>query len=566
MKVVAYIFAGFVDGLGNPCRNPIWEDLKGKPILLHIIERLRKSERIDRVIPYFHPIGALGDKRASELAKRFNITLYPHYEVKTWEDDTINFRKRIGVQPEDIEVVNPHSPLIDIELIDMLIERFITLTLDCLKIKGALKDFDNLHIWSTSIFYKFSKIDPSAELCRSGRWVSILSLGERPDLFKTELFKPEEIYNKPELNLSVDSFRHLLLMRKIYDRFYKEGEIIDTKDVLRLYEKEPEFFEVLHRDQIEIEVTNDCNLMCIMCPRTSNMKREIGYMDFGLFKKIVDETKSASIHFSGFGEPLLHPQIKEMFAYAKDKGLEVGLWTSGLELTQGLSKQIIEGELVDYIIFGLDAATKETFVKIKGVDAFDKAIGNITRFLELKRELLKDKPKVYGARTPIVGIQITKMKDNDYEIEQFMEKWNFQDKAKVMVNYKTRIEKEPMVNTELWETFYDKFLPVEHAIIGHFNNFCGQIEDRSVVDVTPLKRFPCKQLQAGISILWNGDVILCRQDFEGKYSLGNLKEQYLIDILESEKLKSIWQAHKKGEYDKLPLCKDCKEWYYNLYA
>ena len=377
-------------------------------------------------------------------------------------------------------------------------------------------------------------------------------------------------------------------------------------------------------NQLEIEVANDCNLKCIGCPH-QRMKRGTGYMDFELFKKIIDEAYNSyfvGVHFSGLGEPLLHPQAKEMFSYAKVKGLEVGLWTNGLELTEELSKQIIEREFVDYIIFGLDAATKETYAKVKGVDVFDKVTENITRFLKLKKEKVagmeKDTTGWWGKVKPIIGVQNLKMRETDAEIERFMDKWDFQDKLRKMLNWKQKMEevtkelrpleeelnkikdklnwREPVkeeigkakkpdevreTEVELekkraklmkpldklyWGTFYDKFPPVEHAIIGHFNNYCGQIEDRSVIDVTPLKRFPCKQLQSGISVLWNGDVVLCRQDFDGEHPLGNLKEQGLSEILESENLKDIWQAHKDEEYDKLLLCKDCKEWYYNLYA
>jgi radical SAM protein with 4Fe4S-binding SPASM domain len=85
------------------------------------------------------------------------------------------------------------------------------------------------------------------------------------------------------------------------------------------------------------------------------------------------------------------------------------------------------------------------------------------------------------------------------------------------------------------------------------------------VDVTPLKRFLCRQLEAGVSVLWSGDVILCRQDFDGRYPLGNLKNQHLEEITNG-RLEEIWQAHKDEKCDKLPLCKDCKEWYYNLYG
>jgi radical SAM protein with 4Fe4S-binding SPASM domain len=99
-----------------------------------------------------------------------------------------------------------------------------------------------------------------------------------------------------------------------------------------------------------------------------------------------------------------------------------------------------------------------------------------------------------------------------------------------------------------------------------FNDFYGQIEDKSVINVVPLKRFPWKQLQSRITILWNGDVVTCRQDFDGKYVLGNLKNQSFENILAYEKLEEIWKAQKNGKYNELHLCKNCNEWFYNPYV
>jgi MoaA/NifB/PqqE/SkfB family radical SAM enzyme len=72
-----------------------------------------------------------------------------------------------------------------------------------------------------------------------------------------------------------------------------------------------------------IEPTNDCNLSCIMCPRKKSRKA-VGYMSFGLFRDVVDQLSrrniaQLSLHLAG--EPLLHPRIAEMVAYAKGSGL-----------------------------------------------------------------------------------------------------------------------------------------------------------------------------------------------------------------------------------------------------
>jgi radical SAM protein with 4Fe4S-binding SPASM domain len=252
-----------------------------------------------------------------------------------------------------------------------------------------------------------------------------------------------------------------------------------------------------------------------------------------------------------------------------------------LVLNEELSRRIIEEELLDYIIFSLDAATKKTYAMVKGVDAYDEVEENIIRFLQLKKEKVARMEKYakclwWDWVKPIVGVQILKMKETDSEIEEFMNKWDCMDKVKKVINYRNRLQEvgkmenegekkqaSQKLERELWEAFYaGAELPVEHAIIGHFNRYCDQIEDRSVVDVTPLKRFSCAQLNEGISILWNGDVTLCRQDFDGKMVIGNLNNESLDNILKSLKREEIIEAQKSGDFSKGLLCDKCKEWYY----
>jgi len=40
--------------------------------------------------------------------------------------------------------------------------------------------------------------------------------------------------------------------------------------------------------QFWIEITNECNLRCIMCPVSTGLKREIISMDMDVFRNIID--------------------------------------------------------------------------------------------------------------------------------------------------------------------------------------------------------------------------------------------------------------------------------------
>lgn len=87
-------------------------------------------------------------------------------------------------------------------------------------------------------------------------------------------------------------------------------------------------------ERIQIEITNRCNYSCGMCPRDLfNLPNED--IPFGLFKKIIDRithNNSFNITLTGWGEPLLHPALRDMIIYAKSKGHNVGATTNGLLL------------------------------------------------------------------------------------------------------------------------------------------------------------------------------------------------------------------------------------------
>ena len=76
---------------------------------------------------------------------------------------------------------------------------------------------------------------------------------------------------------------------------------------------------------ILIENTNCCNAQCVMCPRET-LTRKRGFMEFGLFEKIMKELSGASrkpvVHLHGFGEPLLDALLPERIKLAKTCGIK----------------------------------------------------------------------------------------------------------------------------------------------------------------------------------------------------------------------------------------------------
>ena len=82
------------------------------------------------------------------------------------------------------------------------------------------------------------------------------------------------------------------------------------------------------RNRVYIEITNRCNLACDFCHGT---KRPLGTMPPEDFRRIAEklrgETSYRYLHV--LGEPLLHPQLKELLAIAGELGFRVCLVTNG---------------------------------------------------------------------------------------------------------------------------------------------------------------------------------------------------------------------------------------------
>jgi len=62
-----------------------------------------------------------------------------------------------------------------------------------------------------------------------------------------------------------------------------------------------------------IEPTNKCNLKCLMCPNSVISQDKLGFMDFKLYQKIINQSKSyiSSVILCISGESLLHPNYQK---------------------------------------------------------------------------------------------------------------------------------------------------------------------------------------------------------------------------------------------------------------
>jgi len=94
---------------------------------------------------------------------------------------------------------------------------------------------------------------------------------------------------------------------------------------------------ILDMDTVQIEITNNCIHSCSNCTRLIGHHKKPYFMPLEQVKEAIDSMVGYP-KMTGImgGEPLLHPQFKEICEYARSKILigQLGLWTclpEGLE-------------------------------------------------------------------------------------------------------------------------------------------------------------------------------------------------------------------------------------------
>jgi len=141
---------------------------------------------------------------------------------------------------------------------------------------------------------------------------------------------------------------------------------------------------------VELDMTNICNHRCPECSGWYFQNRDFDSLSLDLAKDIIRQLAKAQVRgliFTGGGEPLCHPHIKEVVKMAHNLGLDVSFITNGSLLTQQISEVLLKS--CTWIRVSLDAASAATFERIHGMDgtAFNKVVDNIALLTKLKKKL-----------------------------------------------------------------------------------------------------------------------------------------------------------------------------------
>lgn len=155
-------------------------------------------------------------------------------------------------------------------------------------------------------------------------------------------------------------------------------------------------------DELYLEVTNRCNLRCRTCPQFFGMAERFHDLSWERFLEMTDQFPQVRrVVLHGIGEPLLNRNLGRMIRHLKARGAYVLFNSNGL-LLRGRKAQDLAGSGLDELRISIDGGTPATYQAVRGVDGFDRILGNLRRFHALKLAA--------GVESPRVSLWVTGMK------------------------------------------------------------------------------------------------------------------------------------------------------------
>ena len=263
--------------------------------------------------------------------------------------------------------------------------------------------------------------------------------------------------------------------------------------------------------KIYVEIGNICNLHCLFCSLDGRSKRQMTLDEFSeVIQKIKGYTNYIYLHLKG--EPLMHPNFREILEVCNKEKINVNLTTNATLLSK-FKDVLLENECVRQVNISAHALPF-----IKNMDKED--------YLNTVVDFIKENEKHLSLYISF-RLWIKNRELNNYIFEFLSRKFN-----------KEFNESSKKIASNAFFSFSEEFEwpNLEHEVVSLKGRCLGTFTH--------------------IAILANGDVTPCCLDSNGSEVLGNIFENSLEEILQGEKFRIIHEGFLKNEL-RSNLCKRC---------
>ena len=251
-----------------------------------------------------------------------------------------------------------------------------------------------------------------------------------------------------------------------------------------------------------------------------------GDMDPALARDLIQQCAGHALTLGGLGDATLHPDWSDLARSALDAGVAGLHVETDLLAPRHALAPLVESRgasAIDVVSVRLHADSAETYRRVVGLDRYAQVMDTLQWLFDQRSQRDGD-----PAGLPWVLPRFTKTRDNLADLESFFERW-------------MRL--------------------VHHAVIDRFptggTGSHALAPDLNPVPMDPPWKPPSPhQTKRRLTVLSDGTVTLCSQDWLGRAPLGNAART---------PLRELWQRAATlpppGEIDDAPICRRCRDWW-----
>jgi hypothetical protein len=273
---------------------------------------------------------------------------------------------------------------------------------------------------------------------------------------------------------------------------------------------------------VSLELTTSCNQKCYFCP-VSIAPREDYAMPDELFARILDELQAyrptiEGVFLQSYNEPTIDRDFVKHCRAIHDAGLPVAILTNASGLTPAKVDELIEHAPLRYMCVNLSTLDRQRYVHDRGADHLGVVLRNL--------DYLKDKPLAAAMNLVVLGRGDETHKRDYEEIRERFAGSRFD------VQYHEVMDRAGWLEVGLKPGDRDR------PLAG-----CDNIGSR------PLQH---------LHITPRGACILCCEDYDEKYVVGDLTTQSIAEVLTDEKIARLrgW-IYGVEEAPEDFMCRDC---------
>ena len=232
------------------------------------------------------------------------------------------------------------------------------------------------------------------------------------------------------------------------------------------------------------------------------------------------------VTLGGLGDALLHPEWQTIVTRAA----ELGVW--GVALDTDLLCEAAEVDRllrlpIDIVNLRMNADTAELYRQVMGRDDFKQVMENLSRLYHGRIARDQRYPDGPWMGRPWMVPRLVKTSDTFGDMESFFDKW---------IHF------------------------LGQAVIEPATTGCGLMPDLALHNLAPPRRFACRQLSGRMTVLSDGSIALCDQDWLARGLVGNASDGMTLAEAWS-KLGEIFATHQAERWEQWPLCAACREWH-----